>query len=116
MICRGAAKFYDAIAAELGIRADDGFRYVHCLGHAGRRAGIGLTKPFDGNAASIGNGVMVALEAKGSSTRSNASTTSHWLTAAATKARPARAATVASTPVTLADPDGNKLNAFLMKG
>src|SRR3546814_8511712 len=27
-------------------------------------AGIGLTKPFDGNAASVGNGVMVALQAK----------------------------------------------------
>lgn len=30
----------------------------------GGGAGIGLTKPFDGQAATVGNGVMVALEAK----------------------------------------------------
>ncbi len=33
-------------------------------GKPGGGAGIGLTKPFDGNAATVGNGVMVALEAK----------------------------------------------------
>ena len=32
--------------------------------HVGRIAGIGITKPFDGNAATVGNGVMVALAAK----------------------------------------------------
>ncbi len=33
-------------------------------GKQGAGAGIGITKPFDGNAATVGNGVMVALEAK----------------------------------------------------
>jgi predicted lactoylglutathione lyase len=33
-------------------------------GEPGGAAGIGLTKPFDGQAATVGNGVMVALEAK----------------------------------------------------
>ena len=33
-------------------------------GTPGGGAGIGLTKPFNGEAATIGNGVMVALEAK----------------------------------------------------
>jgi predicted lactoylglutathione lyase len=33
-------------------------------GAPGGAAGIGLTKPFDGQPASVGNGVMVALEAK----------------------------------------------------
>jgi predicted lactoylglutathione lyase len=32
-------------------------------GKPGGGAGIGLTRPFDGNAATVGNGVMVALEA-----------------------------------------------------
>jgi predicted lactoylglutathione lyase len=32
-------------------------------GKPGGGAGIGLTKPFDGNAATVGNGVMVAFEA-----------------------------------------------------
>ena len=30
-------------------------------GTPGSAAGLGLTKPFDGKAASVGNGVMVAL-------------------------------------------------------
>jgi predicted lactoylglutathione lyase len=33
-------------------------------GTPGGGAGIGLTKPFDGQPATVGNGVMVALEAK----------------------------------------------------
>ncbi|MEO1475867.1 MAG: VOC family protein [Pseudomonadota bacterium] len=31
-------------------------------------AGLGITKPFDGNAATVGNGVMVALQADGPET------------------------------------------------
>ncbi len=58
------AKFYDAIAAELGTgRMMEGEGFI-AWGTPGGGAGIGLTKPFDGNAANIGNGVMVALEAK----------------------------------------------------
>ena len=59
-----AAKFYDAIAAELGTGRMMDFETFIAWGTPGGGAGIGLTKPFDGNAASIGNGVMVALEAK----------------------------------------------------
>src|SRR3546814_20781745 len=33
-------------------------------GEMGGGAGLGLTKPFDGNPATVGNGVMVAFEAK----------------------------------------------------
>ena len=58
------AKFYDAIATELGVsRMMESDRYV-AWGVAGGGAGIGLTRPFDGNVATTGNGVMVALEAK----------------------------------------------------
>jgi predicted lactoylglutathione lyase len=60
----GAAKFYDALAAEMGIgRMMDNETFI-AWGTPGGGAGIGLTKPFDGNPASVGNGVMVALEAK----------------------------------------------------
>ena len=59
-----AAIFYDAIAAEMGIgRMMDNETFI-AWGAPGGGAGIGLTKPFDGEPASIGNGVMVALEAK----------------------------------------------------
>ena len=58
-----AAKFYDALAAELGTgRMMDSGEFI-AWGTPGGGAGIGLTKPFDGNAATVGNGVMVALEA-----------------------------------------------------
>ena len=59
-----AARFYDAIAGELGIpRFMQGDTHI-AWGVAGGGAGVALTKPFDGNPASVGNGVMVALEAK----------------------------------------------------
>ncbi|QPC98882.1 VOC family protein [Qipengyuania soli] len=62
-LARGAV-FYDAIAAELGIGRMMEFETFIAWGEFGGAPGIGLTKPFDGNAATVGNGVMVALEAK----------------------------------------------------
>lgn len=59
-----AAKFYDAIAGEIGVGRMMEFDSFIAWGEPGGAPGIGLTKPFDGNAASVGNGVMVALEAK----------------------------------------------------
>jgi catechol 2,3-dioxygenase-like lactoylglutathione lyase family enzyme len=62
-LARGA-KFYDAIAKELGVgRMMETERFI-AWGSPGGGAGLGLTKPFDGKPCSVGNGVMVALEAK----------------------------------------------------
>lgn len=59
-----SAKFYDALCGELGVaRMMENEQFI-AWGKAGGGAGIGITKPFDGNAATVGNGVMVALEAK----------------------------------------------------
>ncbi len=58
-----AAPFYDAIAAEMGTGRMMDFETFIAWGAPGGGAGIGLTKPFDGNVATVGNGVMVALEA-----------------------------------------------------
>ena len=58
-----AAKFYDAIAAELDTPRMMEFDGFIAWGKPGGAAGIGLTKPFDGNAATVGNGCMVALGA-----------------------------------------------------
>lgn len=59
-----AAQFYDAVASELDTpRMMENESFI-AWGKPGGAAGIGLTKPYDGNAASVGNGVMVALEAK----------------------------------------------------
>ena len=59
-----SAKFYDALCRELGVgRMMENEQFI-AWGDAGGGAGIGITKPFDGNAASVGNGTMVALAAK----------------------------------------------------
>ena len=59
-----AAPFYDALAAELGVgRMMESDTFI-AWGAPGGAAGIGLTRPFDGNPATVGNGVMVALGAK----------------------------------------------------
>lgn len=59
-----AATFYDAIAKEMGAGRMMEFPTFIAWGVPGGGAGIAATKPYDGNAASVGNGVMVALEAK----------------------------------------------------
>jgi catechol 2,3-dioxygenase-like lactoylglutathione lyase family enzyme len=107
-----AAKFYDAIAAEMGTGRMMEFDGFIAWGSPGGAAGIGLTKPHDGNAATIGNGVMVALEAKDKDQV-------HRLYDIAL----ANGGTCEGPPGPrgdtfyagyFRDPDGNKLNAFIM--
>lgn len=63
-IARGAA-FYDAVAKVLGFgRMMDEETFIAWGDFEGPGAGLSITKPFDGNPASVGNGTMVALNAK----------------------------------------------------
>ena len=57
-----AVKFYDTLLAELGGQRfmEDPGNFVAWAVEPGQPA-LSVTKPFDGNAASIGNGTMVAL-------------------------------------------------------
>ena len=59
-----AAKFYDALAAEMGTGRMMEFDSFIAWGTPGGGAGIAATAPFDGNPATVGNGMMVALEAQ----------------------------------------------------
>lgn len=59
------APFYDAIAGAMGIGRMMEFDGFIAWGEMGGKPGIGLTRPYDGNAATVGNGVMVALEVDG---------------------------------------------------
>lgn len=55
------AKFYDALLAELGAkRFMEEETFVAWAIEPGQPS-LAITKPFDGNAATVGNGVMVAL-------------------------------------------------------
>ncbi len=107
-----AAKFYDALAAEMGVPRMMEFDGFIAWGIPDGGAGIGLTRPYDGNPATVGNGVMVALEARDKEQV-------HRLHEIAL----ANGGTCEGPPGPrgdsfyagyFRDPDGNKLNAFVM--
>lgn len=107
-----AAKFYDALAAEMETPRMMEFETFIAWGKPGGAAGIAATKPFDGNAASVGNGVMVALEA-----RDNAQVDRLHAIALANGGTDEGAPGPRGEGFYAAyfrDPDGNKLNAFVM--
>ena len=56
-----AAKFYDALLAEIGAKRFMESDTFIAWGVAPGQPGLGLTKPFNGQPATVGNGVMVAL-------------------------------------------------------
>ena len=109
-----SAKFYDALCGELGVgRMMENEQFI-AWGKPGGGAGIGLTAPFDGNSATVGNGVMVALEAR-----------DHAQVQRLYDIALANGGTCEGPPGPrgegfyagyFRDPDGNKLNAFVMAG
>ena len=108
-----AAIFYDAVAAEMGVGRMMEFESFIAWGAPGGAAGIGLIKPFDGNAASVGNGVMVALEAKDKDQvhRLYDIALSHG---GICEGPPGPRGEGGFYAAYFRDPDGNKLNAFVM--
>ena len=107
-----AARFYDAIAAELGTgRMMETERFV-AWGTPGGAPGIGLTRPFDGQAATVGNGVMVALEAKDRAQVDRLHALALSLGGTDEGAPGSRGPFYAAY---FRDPDGNKLNAIFME-
>ena len=106
-----AAKFYDALAKELGVgRVMENETFIAWGVEGG--AGVGLTKPFDGKPATIGNGVMVAFECK--TPKDVDRVYAKAMTLGATdegKAGPRGGPFYAGY---FRDPDGNKLNVFCM--
>lgn len=108
------AKFYDALATELGHGRMMEWPGAIAWGSPGGAAGIGLTKPFDGQAATVGNGVMVALEAKSQEQvrRLHEIALAHGGTCEG----PPGPRGPTFYAAYFRDPDGNKLNAFLMTG
>ncbi len=107
-----AAAFYDAIAAEMGTKRMMEYETFIAWGEPGGAAGIGLTKPFDGNAATVGNGVMVALAAKDRAQVDRLYNLALSLGAKDEGAPGDRGGGFYAAY--FRDPDGNKLNAFIM--
>jgi len=108
-----AAAFYDRLCAELGVgRMMESDSFI-AWGVPGGGAGLGLTKPFDGQAACIGNGVMVALEAKDEAHVDRIYATARELGGACEG--PPGERSPGFYAAYFRDPDGNKLNAFVMR-
>lgn len=111
-LVRGA-KFYDAIAAEMQTPRMMEMETFIAWGKWDGPAGIGLTVPFNGDPASVGNGVMVALQAADKDqvhkiydiALANGGTC---------EGKPGPRGTDGFYAAYFRDPDGNKLNAFCM--
>lgn len=107
-----AAKFYDAVCAEMGVGRMMEFETFIAWGVPGGGCGIAATKPYDGQPATVGNGVMAAIEAQ------DAAQVDRLYAIAL-----ANGGTDEGAPGPrgdgfyagyFRDPDGNKLNAFVM--
>lgn len=110
-----AAIFYDAIAAEMGVGRMMDFDQFIAWGTMGGAPGIAATKPFDGQPATVGNGVMVALEAKDTDQvqRLYDIALAHG---GSDEGPPGPRGDEGFYAGYFRDPDGNKLNAFCMTG
>jgi catechol 2,3-dioxygenase-like lactoylglutathione lyase family enzyme len=107
-----AAAFYDAIAKELGTgRMMENDKFI-AWGTPGGGAGIGLTYPFDGKPATVGNGVMVALAAKDRAQVDRLHALA--LSLGGICEGPPGSRYDGFYAAYFRDPDGNKLNAFVM--
>ena len=107
------AKFYDAVTGELGVgRMMETERFI-AWGTPGGGAGIGLTYPENGKPATVGNGVMVALEARDPAQVDRLHALALSLGGRDEGAPGQRGAFYAAY---FRDLDGNKLNVFLMSG
>ena len=107
-----AAAFYDKLAAELGVgRFMESDTFI-AWGAPGGGAGLGLTKPFDGKAPSVGNGVMVAFAAKDKAQVDRVYKLAMSL--GATDEGPPGPRGEGFYAAYFRDLDGNKLNAFVM--
>ncbi|MBL8313627.1 MAG: VOC family protein [Rubrivivax sp.] len=105
-----AAAFYDALLAELGAKRLMEFPNGIVWGTSMTQPSLGLMKPYDGQAATRGNGTMVALVVK-----SPAQVDAVYAKAMSLGAQdegPAGPRGDSFYAGYFRDPDGNKLNVF----
>lgn len=107
-----AAEFYDKLLAPLGMARIMEMDTFIAWGD-GKQVGIGLTKPFDGNPATVGNGVMVAFAAESPEKVDELYALALELGASDEGAAGPRGDSGFYAGY-FRDPDGNKLNFFTM--
>ena len=113
-LARGA-KFYDAIAKEMDTPRMMEMETFIAWGTWDGPAGIGLTQPFDGNPQSVGNGVMVALQAKDKEQVHRIYDIA-LAEGGTCEGKPGPRGDDGFYAAYFRDLDGNKLNAFCMSG
>ena len=107
-----AAAFYDALLAEIGAKRLMDFGRGIAWGVTMDKPSLGIMLPYDGQAASVGNGVMVALVVN-----SHEKVDRLYNKALALGAKdegPAGPRGEGFYAGYFRDPDGNKLNVFCM--
>ncbi len=107
-----AAKFYDELLGAIGAkRFMESDRFI-AWSVSPTSPGLGLTKPFDGKPATVGNGVMVALVVD--SKEKVDTLYNKAMSLGATDEGPAGPRGEGFYAGYFRDPDGNKLNVFCM--
>jgi predicted lactoylglutathione lyase len=108
-----AANFYDALLAEFGAtRIMETDRFI-VWGTAPNATALSVIKPFDGQPATVGNGVMVALYVD-SQEKVQAIYDKALALGATDEGAPGPRGDGGFYAGYFRDPDGNKLNAFFM--
>jgi predicted lactoylglutathione lyase len=109
-----AARFYDALLGDVGGTRIMEFDTFIAWSTGKDKPGLALTRPFDGNPATVGNGVMVALEMPNPEAVDRLYHKALELGATDEGAAGPRGDTFYAGY--FRDPDGNKLNAFCTTG
>ncbi|NMW32434.1 VOC family protein [Altererythrobacter sp. RZ02] len=108
-----AAAFYDAIANVMGVGRMMDFDTFIAWGEMGGAPGIAATKPFDGEAATVGNGTMAAL-AVDTTDKVQAVYDAALANGGSDEGAPGPRGDDGFYAGYFRDPDGNKLNVFAM--
>jgi len=108
-----AAQFYDALAQHFGVGRMMEFDTFIAWGEMGGAPGIAATQPFDGEAASVGNGTMVALQVETPEAVQQIYDTA-MAHGGSDEGAPGPRGDEGFYAGYFRDPDGNKLNAFCM--
>jgi predicted lactoylglutathione lyase len=110
-----AAKFYDALLGEIGAKRVMEAETFIAWGTSPTAPAVSIIKPFDGNKATVGNGVMVAL-AVDSPEKVRKLYSKAMSLGGRDEGAPGPRGDGGFYAGYFRDLDGNKLNAFCMKG
>ena len=109
-----AAQFYDAVLAEIGAKRTYEIESFIQWGASSGEATFCVTKPYDGNPATLGNGTMIALKAN-SEEQVKALHAKALELGAKDEGAPGPRGTGGFYGGYFRDLDGNKLSCYIMK-